>query len=53
MSNNVALGVAKLLNYTIQVGDQAGKKFCFSAVSSEASLRTYFLAAESEMDRTR
>ncbi|KAL9961891.1 hypothetical protein ACROYT_G030924 [Oculina patagonica] len=53
MSNTVALGVAKLLHYTIQLGDQSGKKFCFSATSTDPASRTYFFAAESEMDRTR
>ena len=53
MSNTVALGVAKLLDYTINTGEQSGKKFCFSAVSSDQSSRSYHFAAESAMDRTR
>ena len=53
MSNTVALGVAKLLGYVIHEGDQKGKRFCFSAVSPETSSRTYFFAAESDMDRKR
>ena len=53
MSNTVALGVAKLLDYTIKVGEHTGKKFYFSAVSTDSSSRTYFFAAESDMDRTR
>lgn len=53
MSNTVALGVVKLLNYTINIGDQNGKKFFFSATSPDKSTRTYHFYAESEMDRTR
>lgn len=53
MANTVALGVAKLLNYTIDTGEHSGKKFYFTAVSPDKSTRSYFFAAESEMDRTR
>lgn len=53
MSNTVALGVAKLIDYTIQIGVHTGKKFCFNAISTDSSSRTYHFAAESEMDRTR
>lgn len=53
MSNTVALGVAKLLDYTVNIGDQSGKKFHFSAVSPDQSSRSYHFAAESEMDRKR
>lgn len=53
MSNTVALGVAKLLHYTLNAGEQSGKKFYFSAVSPDQSLRSYHFFTESEMDRTR
>lgn len=53
MSNTVALGVAKLLDYRITAGEHSGKKFYFSASSSGQSFRTYHFAAESEMDRRR
>ena len=53
MSNTVALGVAKLLDYTVNIGDQSGKKFHFTAVSPDQSSRSYHFAAESEMDRKR
>ncbi|PFX19682.1 uncharacterized protein LOC111337864 [Stylophora pistillata] len=53
MSNTVALGVAKLLGYTIQPGEQKEKKYFFKAISTDPSYRTYFFAAESEMDRNR
>ncbi|XP_074606198.1 uncharacterized protein LOC141859264 isoform X2 [Acropora palmata] len=53
MSNTVALGVAKLLHYTLNAGEQSGKKFYFNAVSPDQSLRSYHFFTESEMDRTR
>ena len=53
MSNTVALGVAKLHGYAMEEGTQTGKKFCFSAISPDSSSRTYYFAAESEMDRKR
>ena len=53
MSNTVALGVVKLLDYTIATGDHSGRKFYFSASSPDKSVRTYYFAAESEMDRKR
>ena len=53
MSNTVALGVVKLLDYTIATGDHSGRKFYFSASSPDKSIRTYYFAAESEMDRKR
>ena len=53
MSNTVALGVVKLLDYTIAAGDHSGRKFYFSASSPDKSVRTYYFAAESEMDRKR
>ena len=53
MSNTVALGVVKLLDYTIATGDHSGRKFYFSASSPDKSVRTYYFATESEMDRKR
>ena len=53
MSNTVALGVAKLLDYAVNTGEQSGKKFYFSTVSPDQSARSYHFYAESEMDRTR
>ena len=53
MSNTVALGVVKLLDYTIAAGDHSGRKFYFSASSPDKSVRTYYFATESEMDRKR
>ena len=53
MSNTVALGVAKLHGYTIQIGEQKEKKYYFKAVSTDPLYRTYFFAADSDMDRNR
>lgn len=53
MSNTVALGVAKLLHYSVSTGEQSGKKFYFSAVAPDQLSRSYQFATESEMDRTR
>ncbi|XP_031558790.1 dentin sialophosphoprotein-like [Actinia tenebrosa] len=53
MSNTTALGVAKLLGYTIEMGDKRGKHYCFYGSPPNDSLRTYHFSAETENDRDR
>ena len=53
MSNATALGVAKLLGYSLEKGEQHGKRCYFRALPPEDSLRMYFFAADSERERER
>ncbi|XP_032219051.1 FK506-binding protein 5 isoform X1 [Nematostella vectensis] len=53
MANNTALGVAKLLGFTLEKGENKGKHFCYHANAPEAGMRSYCFAAETDADRER
>eukprot|EP00794_Sanderia_malayensis_P012181 gene12181-13438_t len=53
MSETVALGVFNMHCYSIQEAESNGRKFAFTAVPPQPSMRTYYFSSESEHDRER